>query len=837
MNFTGSVSFRPVRIGFLVPPDDLSCVIRAAQLSACLWGGRFNPIIPFFEAGCERWRPSYAVAEGTAVARGFVDFFEPDVLVETLPGMAKKLGWNAGRSYFEVPRVLPINNFYEVDHRKTVQFAAGIDITEVMTELYNTEFQFERRHKQSFAKFESVVGDAFFDVVGGRYPDDEPLRYISEGYNDVFSPEALPSDVTSALRQMKEGLFGPLWVTRHELKESSGRRFGEETFYVFDPTDPGDTIDYWNFRLVEQHVIPINVNWFSAFAPFMRDHISAVHRPIPGNPYGTKFHSSICFASSISDERVADLTREHLSDLPDQAFFISRNPLLWRRQGRGRERREGKILATGKSVSFEVEVTPNASTKIPAPSPPFLNRSEQYRRSHWMNVIVPSRSFGSENPAIVYPTNLWSPDFPRLTMGDHLRVGREGWVLQSAFAIGYSVLSLQIGRDAIIDWFKTQGIDAKPSEEGQIATQVISAAGGLLPSGMFADAATLSLLGEMAESHAEVSRGGKTVAKATPDRSKHINTVRQHFDAREKRSFGYWNRLDYFLERSVFRAGVRVQCPICGYRNWMDLNSLSYRPTCTRCLNEFPFSQKPTDLQKVDWFYRVVGPFTAPDFARGAYCVALTLRTLADPHHTDMTWSTGLSLAQLNCEIDFVAWHREGRMLNDERDDPLLVIGEAKSFGRNAVNDEAVATLRKVAERFPGSVMVVSVLRGASELSLAEVARLRCLALWGRRALYEGQPINPLVILTGTELFAEHGIANAWKKIDGKEMHASFDFHNLHTLSDLTIARYLGLGSNWDRAASDQALPAIQKLLQLVRARADGSMSTSHSSLDASARR
>jgi glucose/arabinose dehydrogenase len=518
-----------------------------------------------------------------------------------------------------------------------------------MAELYNTEFRFERRHKQPFAKFDEAPGDAFFDVVGGRYPADGPLRYIAESYDEVFSPETLPADASTALRQVKEGLFGPLWITCHELNESLGRGFRDETFYVFDPTDPGDVIDYWNFRLVQQRVIPINVNWFAEFGSFMRDHIAAVHRPNPGNPFGTRFHSSVCFASSISNDRRIELTREHLSGLPDGAFYAARDPVFWGPQGRGRERRETKILATGRPVSFDEEAEPETSTKIPAPSPSFLNRSERYRQSHWMNVIVPSNSLRGETPAVVYPTNLWSPDFPRLAMSDRLRVGREGWVVQLKHAIGYSLLSLQTGRDAIIGWFKTYGIEAKPSEEGQIAAQVIAAAGGLLPSGMFADPATLGLLGEMAESHAEVSRGGKKVANSTPDRSKHINTIRQHFDAREKRSFGYWSRLDYFLERSVFRAGVRVQCPICGYRNWMDQNALSYRPTCTRCLNAFPFSQKPADLQKVDWFYRVVGPFAAPDFARGAYSVALTLRTLADPHDTEMTWSTGLSLSELNC--------------------------------------------------------------------------------------------------------------------------------------------------------------------------------------------
>lgn len=54
--------------------------------------------------------------------------------------------------------------------------------------------------------------------------------------------------------------------------------------------------------------------------------------------------------------------------------------------------------------------------------------------------------------------------------------------------------------------------------------------------------------------------------------------------------------------------------------------------------------------------------------------------------------------------------------------------------------------------------MVVSMLRSGGELTLGEIGRLRKLALWGRRVWHHGEPINPLMILTGTELFAMHGI-------------------------------------------------------------------------------
>lgn len=822
MHFTGSVSLRPVRIGFLVPPDDLSIVSRAARLSACLWGGRYNPIIPFFENGSDRWLRLYSGASGIDIARGYVNFFEPDILVETAPGMAEKLGWKNTRQVMGLPRVISLGEFYELDYRGRLQFAAGVDILEVMLELYDKEYKYERRHKRTFAKIAEAEGDAFFDLVCGRHPADKVLHYIRRAYDDVFSPMPLPVNATTAIRHLTEGLPGPLWITGHELRESFARSHRDQTFYVFDSSIPGDAIDYWNFRLIDRRVTPINVNWFADYADIMRERIEKAYRPIPGNPFGTKFHSTVCFASSISEEKRIELTKQHLSGLPDMAFFPMRNPVLWHRQGRGVQRRETKILATGKPISFDEESGPEGAVKIPAPSPTFLNHSERHTKARWINVIVPRKSYRDDTPAMVYPSNLWSPVYPSLATGERLRIGREGWILQVEHGIGYSLLHLHTGREAIIGWLKVQGVDAKPSEAGQIATQVIFAAGGLLASGMFADRATLNLLGDMAESHAEISRDGRRVAKAIPDRSKHVNTVRQHFADREKRSFGFWNRLEYFLERSVFRAGLRVQCPVCGYQNWLDLDAISYQPTCTRCLNGFAFSQSPAQLDHVDWFYRVVGPFAAPDFARGGYAVALTLRCLAEPHDTEVTWSTGLELEPLNCEVDLMAWYRGSHMLNDERDEPQLVVGEAKSFGRNAITAESITNLKKVAGRFPGAIMVVSSLREIGDYSPEEIVRLRELAQWGRSSLHEGSPRNPLIILTATELFATHGIFQAWKDANPKdEVHASVDPWDLEALAELTQQRYLGLLPYWEEKLQQQNLPLQRRrLLVLIRARA-----------------
>jgi hypothetical protein len=436
--------------------------------------------------------------------------------------------------------------------------------------------------------------------------------------------------------------------------------------------------------------------------------------------------------------------------------------------------------------------------KVPTLAPEFEEAALLYTRARWINVISPSSSFqDNDQPAIVYPSNLWNPGYPGHDLGEQLTITREGWIAPRRHSIGYSLLRPMSGREALIGWFKANGVDAGPSEEGQIATQIISAAGGLESCDMFADSETVSLLNGMAESHAERSRQGKSVMTINPDRAKHVDFIRQHFDQREKRSFGHWNKLSHFLERSVFRAGLRVQCPTCAHYNWFDLDTLNYTPTCNRCLRSFKFAQAPSDLKRAQWFYRVIGPFAAPDYARGGYAVALTLRCLAEIHETELSWSTGLVLRDLNCEVDFAAWYRRRWIVDEEMEEPVFVVGEVKSFGRNAIDDDVISNLRRVAERFPATMLVVSCLRPISAYSADEIQRLTELARWGRSCIIDGRLRGAVIILTATELFAQHGIAQEWKKIGGRAaelvQHGAVDLTDLYVLAEATQRLYLNL--------------------------------------------
>lgn len=820
MRFSGSVKLRPVRVAFLIPADDLAVVRRVAQLNACVWGGRFNPIVPFPTTNVLRWTNSWCSQSKVDVARQYIDFFEPDVIVESSEGAAAELGWQRSDRILGLPRLLKLDEFFSLDNRGRLEFAAAIDILDVIANLHDGEYKFQHRQKMPFALVQPLEGNAFFDICLGAYPTDEVLAYIPRAYKDVFEPELLPPNVDTATKIAKREIVGPNWLTRHDIEEGLSGIQRDFTIFIFDPCDPGDAIEAWNYRLMNSNFFPVNVHWIANQIEMFREQIRAVHRPIPGNPFGTKFMSSLVFARSISEERARQLVQEHFSGLDKGTFAYGFSPTVRSPEPMEQHAQGKRILIASTSDSFDVEVSSDGYAKIPAPAPAFRNAAKTYHRSQWINVISPSQGFRDDTVATIYPTNLWNPDLQGMGLAQNLVVTREGWTLPERSDIGYSLVRPASGREAFIAWFKKQGIEATPSPEGQVALQVILAAGSLQACGMFADVDTINLLNEMAESHVDRSRGNAHVRATNPDRARSYNRVKQHFDNREKRGFGYWKKLEYFLKQSVFVAGLNIQCPTCGYQNWYGLDTASYSLTCARCLKTFRFGQSPQELKNTNWYYRVIGPFAAPNYASGGYAVALTLRCLAD-RECPLTWSTGLRLKELgDQEIDFAAWYRQRAFGGRDDSEPVLILGEAKSFGRNAIGDDVIESLRRVGERLSGAYLVVSSLKPIADYSQDELRRLRDLANWGRSRSAGSRPRNPLIVLTATELFSEFGISQAWKETGGlaEELAtpAYVDFSNLDVLAEATQRLYLGLPSFHDDFSQRfiKSRASLVKLLQ-----------------------
>jgi hypothetical protein len=113
-------------------------------------------------------------------------------------------------------------------------------------------------------------------------------------------------------------------------------------------------------------------------------------------------------------------------------------------------------------------------------------------------------------------------------------------------------------------------------------------------------------------------------------------------------------------------------------------------------------------------------------------------------------------------------------------------------------------------------------MKEANEMSVKELSGIRKLAEWGREYVREsGSSRAPVILLTGTELFAGYALSLTWKEKGGRHEQLSapgyVSLGNLRVLADVTQQLYLGMPSysEWFQAKWKARQERYQKRIQL----------------------
>src|SRR6266702_5951570 len=244
---SASLRLRPTHIGFLVSPTDMDAVRRIMQLSTCLWGGLYNPIIPVSSTIPDVWKESpFPDPDGLRLAQGYLDFFEPDVFVETESGLAAQIGLADTEMDIGSPRVMPLDAFFNPHRDRDSRMPFGLNIFGLYKDLYEREFKFVPRHNHRIALFESgsSVDDAFVEAAFGGFPKSGPLEPLAQAYVDAFDPEKLIPNAVNWVKVHKDGFQVPLHFTIRGLRRDS-ERSSDPILFVVDPTSAPDLLDLW----------------------------------------------------------------------------------------------------------------------------------------------------------------------------------------------------------------------------------------------------------------------------------------------------------------------------------------------------------------------------------------------------------------------------------------------------------------------------------------------------------------------------------------------------------------------------------------------------------------
>ncbi len=784
------------------------------NVCTCLWGGQYNPIIPICDAVPDAWKASSPIGvSGVELTMGYIQFFEPDVFVEAEDGLAAAAKVPTETIDFHYPRVLPLRAFFEdrKDERSGVPF--GLSMFDIYEHLYAREFRFVSRHEHRVAVVTSSDDDApFTEAVYGCFPESGYLSPLGKRYTAALDPKKFTSNVETWSRFADERHYPPLALTRYGIEIRYPHSDGQ-TIFIFDPSSALDLIDFWNLRQFNHRILPVNAGWIDSSREFLHRLIRTEHQPTAGAPSYAYNRLVLQFGRSIDAARSKDIIEElRLRELPEgswgyQPFYES----IWKKHNSDfiAAPIRARLSAGEKSLELPtIDHNSEPAIRFETITPDFV-RLRGNNPASWVNILR-LRSHRSNNRlALSLPVNFPTEKMRHLRIGGSTLLSREGFVLPQRHKAHGEYLQLLSAGDAIQAWLEKSGVPAKQSKSGRVAEQILDAIGGLWRCHLLADKETLVLLDRMSKS---VRRHPDNTIEEFADRSVDVRTWISLIERRKSSALGHLIELDAFIKANVLKLGLGIECPACSKQNWYGVDDLRLDLKCDQCLKPFQFPQGTLDFNKTPWKYRIVGPFTVPDFADGGYSTLLTLRALLNlgGGDADMIFSAGLDLAfsqepAAEQNVDLALWYRRGDLLGESEEEYSLVFGEAKSFGSHAFHDDDVARMRKVAEQFPGAFLVFSTLKTA--LSDPEKALIGELARWGFEMTDNGMRAR-VIVLTGHELFAPWQIEEAWKTLGG--LHKKFAdmsalrLDNLENIADLSQQLYLGLPSFSERLRADR---------------------------------
>ena len=774
-----SIKLRPIKFAFLVNPRDTKALLEIIKINTFLWGGRFNPIVPVFQRTPKVWQERPRTPRVKSIITGYIDAYDPDYIVpmDKYPYLDSCIGY---REIVSFDQILANIERYGVPKY-------GIGLFEILNHFIHEELRFVRRKPIDFSV--PIFGKRYYIFLASV------LGLLPESLNEIFwnryaeplGTKKVKCNLSNYIDFFKKGCFFFGRLSSLYVRTIGVHSWNRNTcvFYL-DATKSLDIIDYWNLRALGWNVIPVpkQANQEESVKKFVRNFIEENSYPSQYNP--EIYHYTIILKSRHTTE---DEVGQFISSLgvppsshPNEPKFIFQYwyPRIWDEWARDK----GNVQCCDlEADSIEHDLTKEQGRfSFKTLGPKFITHSI-YGGPRFANEVI-IHSYGDEIPvAEVIPEGdiRLARAIGAMELG-RWRFSKKGLVYLAPYS-GWTVfLNKPMAEDVFSEWLRDQGWQVKLSPAGRIARQMLKQLGGIWGINILAEEGLIKLLREMT--------GGKTKRhkKFWGEISKIVNQRWGNIN-KNKLSGLVKRMIKKLTEDRIIQVGMEIQCPICQQYSWYSVKEADYQLKCPKCLARFELpSYSPKEIK---WSYRTIGPFSLPKQAYGAYSVLLTLRFFAQILNgaTTPIMSFEAIKAHKKIEVDLGLLFQGMKFLSSNIE---IVFAECKTFNEFKVKD--IRKIKAVARKFPGAVIVFATLKD----SLTKKERKLLLPFVNRSREYwqAGRPYNPVLILTGIELFSDLRPPHCWKEAGGT--YADFAkkyryFHNLLTLCDATQQLYLGL--------------------------------------------
>ena len=785
MRGSANIKVRPLRLALLVDPNSALQIRGAIRLACSLWGGMFFPIIPMYKRMPASWHDKpLRTPSAKDVVQGYIDAFDPDILVQ----FSAELPSYIADARLEV--VKPQDVWNNAAHGADGDPSFGISVLDVMNDVYRECFKYKQKYptKVIIPTMPKKLG-LFWASVFGEYSS-EILSVVDDHYSEPLEIDR-PQVAADKFHTFTDTdtLF-PRRITSWGL--SQGRLgFGRNAcVYFMDAASAEDIIDYWNLRATGRSVVPLPKQFLheESFKKTTKEFLIQERRAWRHDPKNFDAASFVRSRHSTMDEmaqfaKTLEFSESNSNDPANPNYLLQHwYPRIWDEWARGKDGGVADIYADGED-SIEIESAPDLEMRLKPLFPKFTQSSRVGSHGICANEFDLHLFGANEHLAEVYP-KVHGANLARAISGigfrGEWRIGRHGLVKLVRNSVVES-RTVPASETIFFAWLADHGWKAELSPPGILAKQIFKRLNGYPR--LLSDKSVLGLI--------EYMNGGSVKKNGEPSAENRVSTERELAVGEIKKRLagqsGLSGLYDTFLQKGVFKLGLRTKCPACQRNTWFGLSSLRESMDCPKCLSAFPAAGN-IDQKSGSWYYRTAGPFSVPNYADGAYAVLLTLDALSDRmfsliRTTAVPSFSAASTGKDALEADLAMFWRD---VSYGEESEGLLFGECKTYGLFEAKD--ISRMSYLASTFPGAVLVFSTLREA--FTTKEVAALRRLAKSGRKYWKTERPINPVLILTGTELLNWQRPPYCWDKAQQERFR---HVHDILSLCDATQQLYLNL--------------------------------------------
>ena len=601
---TVKVKLRPIKLAFLVNPNDKESLLKAIEINTFLWGGMYNPIIPTYRRIPSKWKDDpFEIPSAKSVVSGYLDNFDPDYVVPMGECVDYSLHLGYQNIIDDVSEILaPVQKGGSPNY--------GIGLFEILHYFYQEELRFQPVDTQDICIphfdtyfhlfFSGVFGvlseniDTIFWDNFAKHIDADKIDCSASNYTEFLNPHRL------FLRRMTERYL-----------ESRGRQ-GKPRIFFLDATKPLDIMDYWNLRAIGWGVIPVPkqfTRYDETRLPIL-NLITENHLPRHSN---LEIYRRTMILKSRS---ISEVEHQHFLESLEESEIASQTwyPRIWDEDARESDHAECCELEAD-TAEYDVS-TDREPIQFKTLTPKFMSRFGISRKSRFANEI----EWRLSDDRILFAEAIPEGDSKQalsivefIGLHDEMRLFKNGVVYLLCSSEQNLWLRGPHAEGVVTRWLESKGWTVELSPPGRIAQQMLQQLQGIRGTWILASEGIIQLLGKM-------NRSDGKFLSAEFVRGKIFREI-----ANEARVFRLKGEdiLHHLVATKVFQLGMKIQCSVCTKHSWYSVKGNDYELQCPRCLTQFSF---PSDFQKVKWAYRTVGPFSSSNQADGAYTVLLTLR-------------------------------------------------------------------------------------------------------------------------------------------------------------------------------------------------------------------